>query len=381
MTSDLRIALLGSRFMGDAHSNGWTQAKHFFDLPMQPALAVAAARDAGHLESFAARWGWERWTTDWTEAATAIDVQLVDIGTPNHLHADQAVVALEAGKHVACEKPLAGTLNDASAMRDAASRSSGSTFVWFTYRRVPAVALAHQLVAEGRLGRIYHIRAAYLQGWGGPQSPRTWRFRSELAGSGAHGDLNAHIIDMAQFISGEEIVEVSGATEHRFIDERPLPDDPARMGPSTVDDAVAFLARFAGGAVATFEATRLATGVKNSNRIEIHGERGALRFDFERMNQLEFFDADEPPRLQGWKTILATHSDHPYAGAWWPDGHWLGYEHTFANQAADIIKAVGGLAPEVPLPDFSDAYQTQRVMEAVIQSARHRTPIAMSEIP
>jgi predicted dehydrogenase len=380
MTSNLGIALLGSRFMGKAHTNGWIQAARFFDLPLEPSLEIIAARDASHLEPFAAKWGWHRWTTQWLEAVTSDHVDLVDIGTPNHLHAEQALAALEAGKHVACEKPLAGTLDDARAMRDAAAASAGSTFVWFTYRRVPAIAFARQLIAEGRLGRVFHVRAAYLQGWGGPEAPRSWRFQGDLAGSGAHGDLNAHIIDMARFLTGDEITEVSGAIEQRFIDERPLPDDPARMGPSTVDDAVAFLARFAHGAVGTFESTRLATGVKNSNRIEIHGERGAIRFDFERMNELAVFDADDPPRLQGWKTILTTHPTHPYAAAWWPDGHWLGYEHTFTNQAADIIKALAGLEPEMALPDFADAYMTQRVMEAAIRSARHRTPVALSEV-
>jgi predicted dehydrogenase len=252
--------------------------------------------------------------------------------------------------------------------------------VWFNYRRVPAVALAHRLVRGGLLGRVYHVRAAYLQSWGGPATPLAWRFRAEVAGSGAHGDLNAHIIDLARFLTGEEIVEVTGAIEERFVDERPLPGDTGSYGPSTVDDAVLFLARFEGGAVGSFEATRLATGVKNSNRIEIHGEHGALRFDFERMNELAVFDATQPPELQGWKTILATHPDHPYAGAWWPDGHWLGYEHTFVNQAADILRVLGGAQPEVPMPDFADAFETQRVMEAAIRSARHRAPVRLAEV-
>ena len=380
MTSDLRIGLLGSRFMGRAHSNAWSQAGRFFDLPLSPTLAVVSARDADHLADFATRWGWDRWTTDWTECVAADDVDLVDIGTPNHLHAEQAIAALRAGKHVACEKPLAGTLDDARAMRTAASEATGSTFVWFTYRRVPAVALARQLVVEGRIGRIYHVRAAYLQGWGGPEARRTWRFRGDLAGSGAHGDLNAHIIDLTRFLTGEEIVEVGGAVERRFIDDRPLPEAPDTLGPSTVDDSVAFLARLAGGALATFEATRLATGVKNSNRIEIHGESGSIRFDFERMNELAFFDRSESPRLQGWKTILTTHEEHPYAGSWWPDGHWLGYEHTFVNQAADIVKAIGGGEPEAPLPDFADAFETQRVMEAALLSARRGAPVEVPEV-
>ena len=379
MADHLSIALLGSKFMGRAHSNGWLQAGHFFDLPLTPRLTVASARNPTDLEAFAARWGWSRWTTEWEEAVTADDVDLVDIGTPNHVHRDQAVAALEAGKHVACEKPLAGTLEDAEVIAAAAATADVRTFVWFTYRRVPAIGFAHRLMADGFLGRIFHIRAAYLQGWGGPDTPLVWRFREDAAGSGAHGDLNAHIIDMARFLTGEEITEVSGAIEERFVSERALPDGSGRA-PSTVDDAVLFLARFAGGAVASFEATRLATGVKNSNRIEIHGERGAIRFNFEQMNELDVFDATEPASLQGWKTVQTTHPEHPYAAAWWPDGHWLGYEHTFANQAADIARALGGQSPEVPIPDFADALQTQRVMQAAIMSARRRAAVDLEEL-
>ena len=379
MVDHLSIALLGSKFMGRAHSNGWLQARHFFDLPLAPRLTVVSARNPTDLEAFAARWGWNRWTTEWREAVSSSDVDLVDIGTPNHLHRDQAIAALEAGKHVACEKPLAGTLADAEAMAEAAESADGQTFVWFTYRRVPAIGFARRLIADGFLGRVFHIRAAYLQGWGGPDTPLVWRFREEAAGSGAHGDLNAHIIDMARFLTGEEITEVSGAIEERFVPERELPGGGGR-GSSTVDDAVLFLVRLSGGAVASFEATRLATGVKNSNRIEIHGERGAIRFNFERMNELDVFDATEPASLRGWKTVQTTHPHHPYAASWWPDGHWLGYEHTFANQAADIARSLGGQSPEVPLPDFGDALQTQRVMQAAIMSARRRAAVDLEEL-
>ena len=265
-------------------------------------------------------------------------------------------------------------------MRDAARKARGKTFVWYSYRGVPAVALAQQLVAEGFVGRIYHVRAAYLQGWGGPDTPLTWRFRGREAGSGAHGDLNAHIIDMARFITGDEIVEIAGAIEQRFIAERPLPEDPKQTGRSTVDDAVLFLARFRGGAVASFEATRLAIGVKNSNRIEIHGEKGAIRFNFERMNELEIYDAGQDGRTAGWKTVYAMHPSHPWADNWWPDGHGLGYEHTFVNLAGDIVRSIAGTPTTVSLPDFADAYETQRVMEAALVSARNHTAIRLSEV-
>jgi predicted dehydrogenase len=365
--------------MGRVHSNAWTSVARFFDPAASPVLEMVSARDPTNLSQFAGRWGWRRWTVDWREAVSDPEVDLVDIGTPNHLHHEQAVAALEAGKHVACEKPLAGTLQDAREMASSAQRAPHlQTFVWYSYRRVPAVALARHLVSEGRLGRIYHLRAAYLQDWGGPETPLAWRFRGTEAGSGAHGDLNSHIIDMARFITGEEVSEVCGAIETRFIEERPRPE--GGLGPSTVDDAVLFLARLTGGGVASFEATRLATGMRNSNRIEIHGEGGALRFDFARMNELGFFDAARPRAEQGWTTILATNPQHPWMSHWDPDGHGLGYQQTFVNQAADIVESLGGRPPEVPIPDFADALRTQQVMEAAIISARERRPVALAEI-
>jgi predicted dehydrogenase len=320
---------------------------------------------------------------------------LVDIGTPNNVHAEQAIAALEAGKHVACEKPLAGTLADAEAMAAAAASAAGLTFVWYNYRRVPAVALAHQLVQSGALGRIYHARACYLQSWGGPDTPLLWRFQGDVAGSGAHGDLNAHIIDAVRFVTGEEITVVEGAIEQRFIDQREILDAGAggeiagagaatagATGPSTVDDAVAFLARLSGGGIASFEASRLATGYHNANRFEIHGETGALRFDFERMNELGFYDNSGSGRTAGWTTIDVTRGGdgHPYADAWWPDSHGLGYEHGFVNQAADILRMIGGGQPLVPMPDFADALQTQRVLDAAIESARNRAPVTIPSV-
>ena len=312
MTNDINVAMIGSKFMGRAHSNAWASVGHFFDVDPRPLMHLVCARNGDELAEFAARWGWATTTTDWREAVTSDDVDLVDVATPNNVHAEQAIAALEAGKHVACEKPLAGTLADAEAMAAAAAAASGRTFVWFNYRRVPAVALAHQLVAEGALGRIYHVRAAYLQSWGGPDTPLLWRFQGDVAGSGAHGDLNAHIVDMVRFVTGEEIVTIEGAIEHTFVTERTVIEGGAggeiagagaatsgATAPSTVDDAVLFLARMSGGGLASFEATRLATGYHNANRFEIHGERGALRFDFERMNELELYDASGDARVPG----------------------------------------------------------------------------------
>jgi predicted dehydrogenase len=288
---------------------------------------------------------------------------------------------LESGKQVACEKPLAGTSEDARAMRAAArKRKQLSTFVWFNYRRCPAVALAHQLIKSGRIGPIVHVRATYLQSWGGPDVPLLWRFQKKHAGSGAHGDLNAHIVDMARFLTGDEIHEVNGAISRTIIKQRKRLDGKG-MGKSDVDDCVLFLATFKGGATASFEASRLAQGHLNRNTIEINGEKGSLAFDFEDMNVLQYMDATEDPKVAGWKRIMCTSAgNHPYAEAWWPDAHVLGYEHCFTNMAADIVRVLSRKKPVVPLPDFADAYETQRVLEAALLSARSRCAVRMSEV-
>ena len=395
MTTHINVALVGSKFMGRAHSNAWLNVGKFFDVDPLPTMHTVVAQNPAELAVFAERWGWQHHSTDWRSVVTSDEIGLVDIGTPNNVHAEQAIAALDAGKHVACEKPLAGTLNDARAMVAAAAGASGTTSVWFNYRRVPAVALAHRLVAAGRIGRIYHVRAAYLQSWGGPDTPLLWRFQGDIAGSGAHGDLNAHIIDSVRFVTGEEIVTVEGAIEHTFIEERAVLEGQTggeiagagasttgRKAASTVDDAVLFLARLSGGGVASFEATRLATGYHNANRFEIHGDRGALRFNFERMNELEFYDLSNDAAVQGWTTIDVTRGGdgHPYVDAWWPDSHGLGYEHSFVNQASDILTVIGGGAPVVPLVDFTDALATQCVLQAAIESARHRAPVTVADI-
>ncbi|TVR19787.1 MAG: gfo/Idh/MocA family oxidoreductase [Nitriliruptor sp.] len=392
MTGHINIALVGSKFMGRAHSNAWSKVGRFFDLDVEPVMHTVVARDASEVAAFAQRWGWQASSTDWHSVVTADDIDLVDIGSPNHVHAEQAIAALEAGKHVACEKPLAGTLADAQTMAEAAAVAPGRTFVWFNYRRVPAMSLAHELIRNNALGRIYHVRAAYLQDWGGPETPLLWRFQRDIAGSGAHGDLNAHIIDAVRFMTGEEITAVDGAIEHTFIEERfELTEGVGNaLGgavgqtklPSTVDDAVLFLARLSGGGIASFEATRLATGYPNANRIEIHGENGAIRIDMGRLNELGYYDAAADPKTQGWTTIDVTRGEHghPYVDAWWPSGHGLGYEHTFINQASDTLSVLGGGVPRVPLPDFEDALRTQQVMHAAILAARERRPVSINEV-
>jgi len=377
----LNVALIGQKFMGRAHSNALSQVSHFFDLPLEPQKHTVCGRNEKELRAFAQKWGWQNCSTRWQDLAENPEIGLVDIGTPNDVHAEQAIAMLEAGKHVACEKPLAATLDDARAMRDAAKRKKRlETFVWYNYRRAPALALAYKLMREGRLGRIFHVRAKYLQSWGGKDTPLLWRFQKKHAGSGAHGDLNAHIIDMARFLLGEEVSEIHGAVSKTFIKERQILGE-KRMGKSSVDDAVLFLASFKSGAVASFEATRLASPHQNANSIEINGEKGSLHFDFEDMNLLRFYDADDGPREGGWRRIMCTSAgNHPYADAWWPDAHIIGYEHCFTNMMADIVRVLGGRKPEIPLPDFADAYETQRVLEASILAAKNRCAIKMTEV-
>jgi predicted dehydrogenase len=392
----LAVGLVGTKFMGRAHANAWNQCGRFFDLPRAVSLRSVAGRDRAGTEAFAARWGVANATVDWRCVAEDPAIDLVDILTPNRLHAEMAIAALESGRHVACEKPLAGTLDDARAMvvaARAAARKGRRTFVWFNYRRCPAIAFAHQLVQRGKLGKIHHVRAVYLQDWGKASTPLLWRFQAEEAGSGAHGDLNAHIIDLCRFVTGEEIVEVAGALEETFVKERAIvagaggeiSGKGARRkgqatGRSTVDDCVLFLARLSGGAVASFEATRLATGNQNRNAIEINGEKGSIRFDFERMNELEWWDDTLESGLRGWSRIMCTNGgDHPYAAAYWPPAHLIGYEHGFTSMASDIVRVLAGGKPVVPLPDFEDAFRTQCVLEAAIRSARERRPVRLSE--
>ena len=379
--------------MGRAHSNAYLKAPRFFDLPLEPVMQTIVGRNAEELAAFATKWGWKQSSTDWRTAFADPAIGLVDVAPPNNMHMEMSIAALEAGKHVACEKPLAGTLAEARQMRDAARRAKGKTFVWYSYRRVPAVALAHQLVKAGKIGRVYHVRCYYLQDWAGPDVPLIWRFQKSVAGSGSHGDLGAHIIDMARFILGEEISEIIGSMQETFIKERLVPSQGSSGGiaggatgggkksASDVDDATMFMARFTGGALASFEATRFATGYQNKNGLEIHGEKGAISFNFEQMNYLSYFDATADKKLRGWTQIMVTAAGvHPYAHAWWPDAHIVGYEHTFINQTADMMTALSGGQPVVPLADFEDAYKTQQVLEAAVISAKERCPVKPAEM-
>jgi predicted dehydrogenase len=375
------VGMVGYAFMGAAHSQAWRTAGRFFDLPLQPRMTALCGRTEDRAREAADRLGWASVETDWKALLGRDDIGLVDVCTPGDSHAEIAIAALEAGKHVLCEKPLANTVADAEAMAAAARTAAGRgvrAMVGFTYRRVPAIALARRLVEQGRLGEIRHVRAQYLQDWiTDPDFPLVWRLQKEHAGSGALGDIGAHVIDLTQYITGQRIGSVSAMLE-TFIKERPLPAESSGLsgsggsqrGAVTVDDTALWLARFDGGAVAAFEATRFATGRKNSIRIEINGSAGSLAFDFESMNELSFYDATEDPDVAGFRRILATEPTHPYVEAWWPPGHLLGYEHAFTHQVVDLVTAIAEGAD--PAPSFDDGLRVQKVLAAVETSADAR---------
>ena len=378
MTPTLGVGLIGYAFMGAAHSQAWRTAPHFFDLPVRPELTVLAGRDAVRVAAAAERLGWAGFETDWRRVLERDDVDLVDVCTPGDTHAEIAIAALEAGKHVLCEKPLANTVAQAEAMAEAAARAAARgvrSMVGFTYRRVPAIGLARELVAQGRLGDIRHVRAQYLQDWiADPAAPMSWRLQKDKAGSGALGDIGAHVVDLTQHVTGQRLTGVSALME-TFVRQRPLPASAGSLsgvggegtGEVTVDDAALFLGRFDGGALASFEATRFALGRKNAIRIEVNGSRGSLAFDFEDMNVLHFYDGDEPAETAGFRRIVVTEPGHPYVGAWWPAGHGLGYEHGFTHQVVDLVTAIA--KGEDPTPSFADGLQVQRVLDAVERSA------------
>ncbi|WP_369147502.1 Gfo/Idh/MocA family protein [Streptomyces sp. R44] len=392
----LGVGMVGYAFMGAAHSQGWRTAGRAFDLPLRPVLAAVAGRDADAVRAAARRHGWAAAETDWRALIAREDVQLVDVCTPGDSHAEIAVAALEAGKHVLCEKPLANSVAEAETMAAAAEAAAARgqiAMVGFNYRRVPALTYARSLVADGRLGTLRHVRVTYLQDWlVDPDFPLTWRLEREHAGSGALGDLGAHAVDLAQYLAGEPLVGVSALTE-TFVRKRPrLAGAGAgglgggagseEYGQVTVDDAALFTGRLASGALASFEATRMASGRKNALRLEINGEKGSLAFDLERLNELSFHDHTEPAVSAGFRRILVTEPGHPYLEGWWPPGHGLGYEHTFAHQARDLVHAIAG--GTAPAPSFADGLQVQRVLAAVEDSARNNavyTPVPTTPVP
>ena len=375
--TDLGIGMVGYAFMGAAHSQAWRTAPAFFDLPLHPRMTAICGRDEEAATKVAQRFGWESVETDWRALLKRDDIDVIDICTPGDTHAEIAIAALQAGKHVLCEKPLANSVREAEAMAAAAAVAPGLAMVGFTYRRTPAVALAQKLVADGRIGTIRHVRAQYLQDWlTDENAPLNWRLDKDKAGSGSLGDIGAHIIDMAQFVTGSQIQSVNGMLE-TFVKTRPIGGEHATLGgssssdaergPVTVDDAAVFTARFVDGAIGVFEATRFANGRKNALRLEVNGTLGSLAFDFEDMNVLEYFDGTEDPSIAGFRRIIVTEASHPYIAAWWPPGHGLGYEHGFTHQVVDLVRDIA--AGRQPRPSFDDALQVQRVLAAVEESA------------
>ncbi|MFN7932765.1 MAG: Gfo/Idh/MocA family oxidoreductase [Bryobacteraceae bacterium] len=342
---ELRVALLGQGFMGKAHSNALRQVSHFFDIPFRIRCSLLCGRDQSALDRMAARWGWEETTTDWRTAIDNRNIDAVDVCLPNHLHAEVAMAAARAGKIVLCEKPLAMNAAEAEAM--AAAARNVPNLVWFNYRRVPAIALAHRWLAEGRLGDIYHYRATYLQQWGpDPSRANVWRMDPSFAGSGAAGDLLSHALDLALWLNGP--VRSLSATLHAFT--------PGRK----VDDAALALARFSNGSLGTFEATRFAIGCRNRNSFEIHGSKGMLGFNLERLNHLHYLDATEPDDRQGLRDILV-------GSDFWKPGHIIGYEHTFIATLAEFLHAVDRGEPFHP--NFEDGANVQRLLDAVSTSS------------
>ena len=373
----LNIALIGSRFMGKAHSNAWTSVVQFFDVPFTPVLKVACGVHEESLRKFAENWGWESISTDWRDVVARDDVDVVDIAVPTHLHRDIAVAAARAGKHLFCEKPAALDSRQAIEMSEAATKAGIVHYLNHNYRRCPAVRLAKQLIDEGALGRVFHWRGSYLQSWIVDKAfPLTWQLRKEYAGSGAHSDLNSHLVDLARYLVGE-ITSVTAMTA-RFIRERPLPvegtsgafqagSSSQAMGEVTVDDAAFVLAEFDNGALGSFESSRFAPGRKNHNCFEIYGSDGSVAFNLERMNELQLFSTRDMAHTQGFRTILATEELHPYVGHWWPPGHIIGYEHTFVHAVADFLTAIQD-GREIR-PNFRDGVREMRVLDAALESA------------
>jgi predicted dehydrogenase len=368
----LGVAMIGYAFMGKAHSNAWRNVASYFDVPALE-QKVLVGRDATAVSEAAAKYGWQETATDWRSVLDRDDIHIVDICAPGWMHAEIAIAALEAGKHVLLEKPLANTLAEAEAITAAAraARAKGvQSMVGFNYRRVPALALAKELVSEGRLGAIRQVRAAYLQDWLADESaPMTWRLKKETAGSGALGDIASHAIDQVLFLLGDQVTEVSGRLQ-TFVNQRP---GAAGLEDVTVDDAAWATLTLASGAIASVEASRVATGRKNSLQIEIYGDKGALRFDLENLNELQFLDATAPAREQGFRRIVVTEPEHPYLDAWWPQGHIIGWEHTFTHEIRDLLLAIDGGTE--PSPSFEDGLEVQRILAAVEESAAAKSAL------
>jgi len=383
----INVGMVGYKFMGKAHSNAYRALPMFFPESVHPNMKVICGRNENAVSKAAKQFGWEEYTTDWKELLERDDIDLIDINAPSNVHKEIAIAAAKAGKHLYCEKPLALTLEDSREMLAVAEDAGIKHMVGFNYRYAPAVMLAKKLIEEGRLGKINHFRGWFLQDFiVDPNFPLVWRLQKEVAGSGAHGDLGAHLIDMAHHLVGD-LSEVIGMSE-TFIKERPLPDEmtglsatgnkDAEKGPVTVDDATLFLARFKNGALGSFEATRFATGHRSTNSFEINGSKGSVIFDFERMNELQVYFNDDAADVQGFRRVVATDDVHAFSEAWWPAGHPIGYEHTFTHAFVEFMEAIR--EDRQPVPNFVDGVKCQQVLEAVDLSIEKKQWINVDDL-
>lgn len=378
--------MIGYKFMGKMHSHAYRDMPFYFQCEAEPVLQAIAGQDENGVKAAADKMGWASCELDWRRLIERDDIDLIDIVTPNYLHSEIAIAAAEAGKHVLCEKPLAMNVEQARRMLDAVRKNEVIHMLCHNYRFAPAVLFAKKLIDQGRLGKIYHMRATYLQDWiMDPHFPLVWRLRKEVCGSGAHGDLAAHILDLGRYLVGE-FDEVAGMME-TFIKQRPVGEmsgglnarvESGQLISVDVDDASVFMARFANGALGVFEATRFAGGNRNGNRFEINGEKGSIRWDMENMNHLHVYFAEDEPGLQGFRTINCTEEHHPYAGAYWPAGHIIGYEHTFINMIAELMTGIA--AGFSPAPNFADGVNNQAVLEAVEKSVETGRWVKITEV-
>jgi len=373
MKDTINVGLIGYKFMGKAHSHAYKDVAMFFEPKAKPVRKAICGRDEAGIKEAAEKFGWESYETSWEKLVQREDIDLIDISAPSYVHKDIALAAAQNGKHIFCEKPLAMNVAEAREMVEAVNKAGVKHMVGFNYRRVPAIGLAKRLIEEGAIGQIRHFRGTYLQDWlSDPDFPLNWRMDKKIAGSGAHGDLNAHMLDIARYLVGD-LSEVVGMNK-TFIAERPVSLGQSgltgvagkKKGKVTVDDATLFLAKFTNGAMGSFEATRLAPGHKNFNRFEINGSEGTLIFVFERMNELDFFSRKDPSHAQGFRNIIATEGEHPYVAAWWPPGHIIGYEHTFVNEVYDLMNYLA--LDKMPEPNFADGLKVQEVLEKVDKS-------------
>ena len=381
------VAIIGTKFMGKAHSNAWTSVSKFFNVGITPVLKVACGLDEKGTSDFAKRWGWEELVADWKKVVERKDVDIIDVCTPTYLHKDIVVAAARNGKQIFCEKPVALNFAEAKEMYEAAEKAGVLHYLNHNYRRTPAIAFARQLIEEGKIGQIFHWRGTYLQDWiTDPNFPLTWHLQSKFAGAGPHYDLNSHSVDLARYLVGE--VKAVAAMMKTFITERPLPGKDAgtfksgtaaaEKGKVTVDDAAFMVAEFENGALGAFESSRFASGRKNFNYFEIYGSKGSLAFDLERMNELQFLNLADPADEQGFRTILVTNATHPYVAAWWPPGHIIGYEHEFTHAVADFLTAMDKGTKITP--NLLDGMKDMQVLEAAITSARTGQRVNVSDI-